>query len=462
MQLWGGRFQEKMDADAWALNTSLSFDRRLAKQDVLGSIAWARALQKAQVLNQQEMQQTISGLEKILTQFEDETFEFLESDEDIHTAVERRLGELIGEVAGKLHSGRSRNDQVATDFRLWLLQNLPLLDSALEHFQHTLIQRAETDFGLIMSGYTHLQRAQPLLLSHWWLSYFWGVVRDRQRLQDARKRLAWLPLGCGALAGTSYNIDRIALANELGFDTVAYNSIDAVSDRDFAAEFLFVAALIGVHLSRLAEAVILFSTAEFGFFELADAFSTGSSLMPQKKNPDVFELTRAKAGVLLGKLTGLLAILKGLPSTYDKDLQEDKQPVFQAYDTLMLMLPVISQALDTIKVNTKRMREVIDDGLLATDLADYLVLKRVPFREAHRLVGAMVRLASEKKLSLSQLPVEDYQQISAYFSADVYGIYNPERSIAKRRAVGGTAPEAVQEQIKTAKIIMGKLNHANK
>jgi argininosuccinate lyase len=450
MTLWGSRFSGKLDPDAWALTTSLPFDRRLARQDVTGSIAWASALAQAGVLSQQESGEISSGLQVILSEFESGVFNFVASDEDIHTAVERRLVELVGPVGGKLHTGRSRNDQVATDFRLWLLDVLPSLDAALSRLQSVLIARAESDLDALMPGYTHLQRAQPLLLSHWWLSHFWPLQRDRQRLSDLRKRLAVLPLGSGALAGTAFPVDRAALTQSLGFDTPSENSLDAVSDRDFSAEYLFACALSGVHLSRLAEAVVLFTTAEFDFFELSDAFATGSSLMPQKKNPDVFELARGKAGALLGLLAGLLAALKGLPSAYDKDLQEDKVPVFTATDTLLQLLPVLSGALQTLTVHRERMRLAIDASMLATDLADYLVARGLPFREAHNAAGNAVRLAASKGLPLDQLEDEDWRSLGD-FGADVRSVFDPQRSIERRSAIGGTAPEAVQAQIGKAK-----------
>jgi argininosuccinate lyase len=450
MTLWGSRFSGKLDPDAWALTTSLPFDRRLARQDVTGSIAWASALAQAGVLSQKESGEISSGLQVILSEFESGVFNFVASDEDIHTAVERRLVELVGPVGGKLHTGRSRNDQVATDFRLWLLDVLPSLDAALSRLQSVLIARAESDLDALMPGYTHLQRAQPLLLSHWWLSHFWPLQRDRQRLSDLRKRLAVLPLGSGALAGTAFPVDRAALTQSLGFDTPSENSLDAVSDRDFSAEYLFACALSGVHLSRLAEAVVLFTTAEFDFFELSDAFATGSSLMPQKKNPDVFELARGKAGALLGLLAGLLAALKGLPSAYDKDLQEDKVPVFTATDTLLQLLPVLSGALQTLTVHRERMRLAIDASMLATDLADYLVARGLPFREAHNAAGNAVRLAASKGLPLDQLEDEDWRSLGD-FGADVRSVFDPQRSIERRSAIGGTAPEAVQAQIGKAK-----------
>lgn len=453
MKLWGGRFSGKLDPAAWQLNASLSFDQRLARQDVRGSLAWAHALQQVDIITSDECDQICSGLNAIASEFEQELFTFHESDEDIHTAVERRLGELIGPLAGKLHTGRSRNDQVATDLRLWLIDHIPYLDAALSDLQKALLERAELDFGIMIPGYTHLQRAQPILLGHWWLSHFWPLQRDRERLDQMARRTSMMPLGAGALAGAPFPVDRQALAGALGFVEPSPNSLDAVSDRDFVAEFLFVATMIGLHLSRLAEMVILYSSAEFGFFVLSDQFSTGSSLMPQKKNPDMFELARGKAGTLLGKLVGLLATLKGLPSAYDKDLQEDKLPLFEAYDILVSLLPVLAGALRTLEVNPAGMRAAIDSAMLATDLADYLVDKGVSFRQAHQLVGQAVRAAADQGIGLDMLPLRVYQQISPSFADDVYKVFDPRQSISRRTAYGGTAPQAVREQLHLAQSI---------
>jgi argininosuccinate lyase len=436
------------------LNASIGFDRRLAAQDVRGSIAWAKAIAQAGLLTAEECMQIIAGLEAIAAEFASGAFEFQPGDEDIHSAVERRLGELIGPVAGKLHTGRSRNDQVATDFRLWVMDALPGLDSALRGLQSALLEQAEAAGEMLMPGYTHLQRAQPILLSHWWLSFFWPIQRDRERLQGLAAHLEILPLGCGALAGTPFPIDRTSLADALGFASPAPNSLDAVSDRDFAAEFLFCTAMTGIHLSKLAEAVILFNTAEFGFFELSDAFSTGSSLMPQKKNPDLFELARGKAAGLVGQLTGLLAMLKGLPSTYDKDLQEDKQPVFAAHDTLLALLPALAGAIRTLAVRPERMRVGIDAFMLATDLADYLVAKGVPFRQAHSYTGQAVRLAVDSGRPLDVLGLAEFQAISPVFGEDVYGVFDPLQSVSRRCAIGGTAPEAVRAQLNLARTLV--------
>ncbi len=451
MTLWGGRFSQKLDDLAWALNSSLPVDQRMAIQDVDGSIAWADAIHKAGILTDEEHASIALGLDTVRKEFASGEFIFVPSDEDIHTAVERRLSEIIGAAAGKLHTGRSRNDQVATDFRLWMLNAIPDLLSAFRLLQTALVEQAELAGETIMPGYTHLQRAQPILLGHWWLSHYWALKRDVERLSDLTKRVSVLPLGSGALAGAPFALDRDMLAKSLGFAEVSQNSLDAVSDRDFAAEYLFVCSMAAIHLSKLAEQVVLYTTAEFGFFELSDAFSTGSSLMPQKKNPDVFELTRGKAGTMIGLLTGLMATLKGLPSTYDKDLQEDKAPVFQATDTLLSILPVMAEALRTITVKPERMRNAIDSTMMATDLADYLVEKGVPFREAHSLAGKVVRAAGERNVRMEKLSLEAYQAISPVFEADVYQVFDPLESINKRNTVGGTSLQSVKNQIKKIK-----------
>ena len=453
MTLWGGRFSQGPDKQAWFLNASLPVDQRLAQEDVECSQAWARAITAAGVLTAAECTQMLSGLETVKAEFAAAEFVFKESDEDIHTAVERRLGELIGPLAGKLHTGRSRNDQVVTDFRAWLLKTVPALNQEIAALQKGLLQAAEAQQDTLLPGYTHLQRAQPITLAHWFLSFFWPLQRDRERLQDQVKRIAVSPLGSGALAGTTLAIDREKLAGEMGFASASQNSLDSVSDRDFAAEFLFTAALCAVHLSKLAESVVLFSSAEFGYFELSDAYSTGSSLMPQKKNPDVFELTRGKAGTLIGLLTGLMTTLKGLPSTYDKDLQEDKAPVFAAADTLLAILPVLAGALATMKVKSEKMAAAIDDGMMTTDLADYLVAKGVPFRQAHVILGNAIRLANEKGVTLKQLPLKEWQSLGP-FEEDLFAAFDPCHSVSLRNVQGGTAPEAVKKQLENAKALL--------
>ncbi len=454
MKLWTGRLSGSMDALAAQLNNSLPFDQRLAQVDVLGSMAWARALARAGIISEEEAGLILHGLETILEEFKQAAFEYQDSDEDIHTAVERRLTDMVGPVGGKLHTGRSRNDQVATDFCLWVQDKVHDLEKDLVGLQSVLVQRAEQDWGVVLPGYTHFQQAQPILLSHWWLSHFWALQRDRERLQAVGRAARVMPLGSGALAGTSFPIDRFALASDLGFDAPSPNSLDAVGNRDFAAEFLFWAALLGVHLSRLAEALILYSTSEFGFIVLADEYSTGSSLMPQKKNPDPLELARARSGFLTGRLVGLLTTLKGLPSAYDKDLQEDKPPVFEAADALAVLLPVMGGLLSTLAVRGDWMRAAINPQVMATDLADYLVKRGVPFRQAHAAVGKAVRRADELNVSLAVLPLEEWQAIQPAFGSDLFEMFDPEVSVAQRAAFGGTAPKAVMEQLELAKKIL--------
>ena len=456
MTLWGGRFSENQNQLAAEFNNSLPFDWRLAAADVRGSIAWALALARANVITTLEAEQLVAGLNTIQDEIEGGQLNFNTGEEDIHTLIERRLGEIVGPVAGKLHTGRSRNDQVATDFRLWTLDAIEQIDEQVKKLQAALITRAELDFewNVLLPGYTHFQRAQPILLSHWWLSHFWPLQRDRERWRQLRDRTAISPLGAGALAGTAFPIDREALAHDLGFSRAALNSLDAVADRDFAAEFLFVAALLGVHLSKLSEALILYSTIEFGFIELADAFSTGSSLMPQKKNPDPLELTRGKAGTLIGHLTGLLATLKALPSAYDKDLQEDKPAVFTAADTLLVMLPVVAGAIETLTVRADRMKAALDASMLATDLADYLVVRGVPFREAHGLAGRAVKKAIELEVSLDQLPVDQWKTISPLIEEDVARVFDFTASVDRRNVIGGTGREVVKQQLEEAKRVM--------
>jgi len=450
-KLWGGRFRGQLDPLMAELNNSIGFDRRLWAADIRGSQAYARALAAAGVITPAEAAQLVTGLDAVYAEFAGGAFAIVPSDEDIHTAVERRLTELIGDVAGKLHTGRSRNDQVATDMRLFLLEQLPSLDAAVRALQGALVGRAEAAGDTIMPGYTHMQRAQPVLFAHWLLSYFWMLERDRQRLADLARRVAVSPLGCGALAGHAFNVDRQALAGDLGFLDIAPNSLDAVSDRDFVAEFLFWGALTQIHLSRLAEDLIIWSTAEFGFVRLSDAYSTGSSLMPQKRNPDSLELLRGKTGRVMGNLLGLLTVLKGLPSTYNKDLQEDKEPLFDTLDTLSASLKVAAGVIATLEIDAGALRRACGEEMLSTDLADYLVRKGVPFRKAHGLVGQAVRLAEERGVGLSQLALEEYRAISPAFGDDLQEALSVEGSIASRDALGGTAPAAVRQQIEQAR-----------
>jgi argininosuccinate lyase len=454
--MWGGRFAESMNERMALFNNSFPFDRRMWAEDIRGSIAWARQLARAGVITADEAAEIERGLGLVHAEFAEGRFAAQPGDEDIHTAVERRLGELGGAVAGKLHTGRSRNDQVATDVRLWTLGAIERADAALRALQAALLAQAEAAGEALIPGYTHLQRAQPVLLGHWLLSHFWPLQRDRERLADCARRTATLPLGSGAIAGTPLQIDRAALAADLGMAAVTPNSIDAVSDRDFIAEFLAAAALIGIHMSRLAEDMVIYSTSEFGFVSLADAYSTGSSLMPQKKNPDSFELLRGKSGRLVGSLITLLTVMKGLPSAYDKDLQEDKEPLFDAADTLELALAVAAGAVATAQFHHMRMRAALDDAMLATDVADYLVERGVPFREAHRAVGMLVRAAEERGVTLSALPPDVYREIHSAFGDDIGEVYDLDRSAAARRVAGATAPSAVREQIAQARAALGE------
>jgi argininosuccinate lyase len=456
MTLWGGRFQQPTDALLRRFNDSIAFDQRLYAADIRGSVAYAGALAGAGVVSATEHRQLVLGLEQVLSEFEAGSFKLKSDDEDIHTAVERRLSELVGPVAGKLHTGRSRNDQVATDMRLYLLEQVPLLGKELVRLQTAIVDKAERHIRALMPGYTHLQQAQPVLFSHWLMSYFWKLQRDRQRLGTVAQQTSVLPLGAGALAGNRLAIDRKALAAELGFASVTQNSIDAVGDRDFLLEFLAWAALLQVHLSGLAEDLIIWSSPEYGFVELDDAYTTGSSLMPQKKNPDSLELLRGKSGRVVGHLVGLLIALKGVPSSYNKDLQEDKEGVFDVLDTLLMEFPVATGVIRTLSISERRMAAALDDSILATDLADYLVLKGVPFRESHHLVGRVVQRAEMLGLSLADLKLDEYQNISAAFAQDLYEVFDFRRSVAARTVEGGTAPDAVQAQIADAREQLAK------
>ncbi|WP_322487727.1 argininosuccinate lyase [Chloroflexus sp.] len=446
-RLWGGRFSEPTAAEMRRFNDSFRFDRRLADVDITGSIAWASALAQVGLISEAEHAELVRGLELVRAEFANGTFVAVGSDEDIHTAVERRLRELIGDAALKLHTGRSRNDQVATDMRLYTIGIARQLDRRLRDLQLALLAQAEQHADTLMPGYTHLQRAQPITFGHWCLAYVEMFARDRSRLRDAIARMRVLPLGAGALAGNSLGVERERLTELLDeFDELAANSLDAVSDRDFVAETLFVCALIGIHLSRLAEDVILYASSEFGFVELADAYSTGSSLMPQKKNPDSMELLRGKSGRLLGNLVALLTVLKGLPLTYNKDMQEDKEPLFDSFDTLDLGLQVAAAAIATMTVRRERMATALDDAMLATDLADELVRRGVPFRVAHGKAGQLVQRAIALGASLRHLPLSEYQAVEPSLDASIYAVFDMARSVAQKASYGGAAPQRVREQ----------------
>ncbi len=446
-KLWGGRFSDVLDPLMEEFNASIAFDRRLWQADIRGSQAYAQALARAGLLTPNEAEQIVAGLEQVAGEWRAEHFEVKAGDEDIHTANERRLTELIGPVAGKLHTGRSRNDQVATDLRLWLREELTKSEQELHTLIEVATERAENEIDLLMPGYTHLQPAQPTRWSHWLLGHAWAWQRDAQRLQDLLPRVNLLPLGNGALAGNPFPIDRDWLAQELGFAAPTPNSLDGVSDRDFVAETLFWATMTMLHISRWAEDLIIYSSREFGFVTLADAYSTGSSLMPQKKNPDSLELLRGKAGRVFGDMSGLLMTLKGLPSTYNKDLQEDKEPLFDAIDTLAGALPIAAGALATLTVKRDTMAQALVPEMLATDLAEYLVRKGVPFRETHDLAGEAVALAESEGIALSDLTLTALRSLHPAFDEDVLAIWSYERSVEQRDVRGGSSRRAVKEQI---------------
>jgi argininosuccinate lyase len=454
-KLWGGRFTESTDPTAARFTASLSFDRRLWSQDIAGSIAWAAALCRASLLTEDERRTIVKGLEAVGAEIAGGRFAFRPELEDIHTNIERRLTELCGPVGGKLHTGRSRNDQIVLDERLYLREAVGRIDEGLRRTQGALVERAEQTVGAPMPGYTHLQRAQPVTLGHHLLAYVFMLQRDRERLVACRARADVLPLGSGALAGTGFAIDREALARDLGFAAVSPNSLDAVSDRDYLAEFLSAAAIAGVHLSRLAADLTLWATAEFGFVEFADRFATGSSIMPQKKNPDVAELIRGKSGRLAGNLVALLTTLKGLPLAYNSDLQEDKEPFFDSVDTLEAILGVLPPLLASLTFRTDRMRQAAGEHFAtATDLADYLVRKGLPFREAHEIVGRVVLHASGRGAALEDLALEELRRFSPLIDADVKDALGVEASLRARAVTGGTAPAAVAQALERARALV--------
>jgi argininosuccinate lyase len=454
-QLWGGRFSGQTDPLMRQFQDSIYFDVRLWEADLDGSRAYAKALARAGVISTEEADVLQDGLDEIWAEFAQNRFELKSSDEDIHTAVERRLGELVGEVAGKLHTGRSRNDQAATDTRLWLKRQIVKLRAQVVTLQQAIIAKAEEYVNVIMPGYTHLQQAQPVRFAHWLLSYGWMLQRDKERLDDLTRRVDVLPLGSGALAGNPLGIDRSFLAEALGFAALSANSMDAVGDRDYLLEFLSWAAITQMHLSRLAEDLIIYSSREFGFVAIADAYATGSSLMPQKKNADSLELIRGKTGRIVGHLTGLLTTLKGLPSTYNKDLQEDKEPLFDTVDTLMLTLPITTGVVSTLTIDASKIYDSMDSAMLATELADYLVTKGMPFRQAHHLVGEIVRKAIELDQPLFSFPLAAYQQFSPLFDRDVHQWLTFNRAADRRTSPGGTGEAAVREQLVSLRGLVG-------
>ncbi|KLO12640.1 argininosuccinate lyase [Schizopora paradoxa] len=449
-KLWGGRFTGKTDPLMHDFNQSLSYDKRMHVQDINGSIAYARALSLSGILTKEEVKTIVKGLEQVRAEWASGQFEVKADDEDIHTANERRLSEIIGPLGGKLHTGRSRNDQVATDMRLWLLDAVREMDKALTELIGVMVERADKEKDILMPGYTHLQRGQPIRWSHLLLSHAFYFHNDLQRLKELIPRISVLPLGCGALAGNPFNIDREFLARELGFLSLAPNSLWGVGDRDFVVEFMMWASLTMTHVSRMAEDLVVYSTAEFGFVTLSDAYSTGSSIMPQKKNPDSLELLRGKSGRIFGNMAGFVMSLKGLPSTYNKDLQEDKEPMFDTYDHVLASLNIANGVIATMNVHKEKMEAALTLDVLATDLADYLVRKGIPFRETHHISGRAVALAEARNVQLHQLSLKDYQSLSPLFEEDVHKVvFDFEASVERRCAIGGTSKGMVERQIAT-------------
>jgi argininosuccinate lyase len=453
-KLWGGRFTGQIDPGFARYNRSFGFDRRLFEADVRGSLAHCEGLRAAGVLNDEEASAVSAGLRRLLARAEAEGAGFFDDEaaEDVHSFIEARLTELVGDAGRRLHTGRSRNDQVATALRLWLREEIDRCADALRGAQAALLDLADTHADAVLPGYTHLQRAQPVLFAHWCLAYFEMFARDRERLSDARRRVNVMPLGSAALAGTSHPIDRELVAKELGFDSVSRNSLDAVSDRDFCVEFAAAAALVMAHLSRLAEDLIIYATNEFGFVELSDAVATGSSLMPQKKNPDALELVRGKTGRVYGHAFALLTIIKGLPLTYNKDMQEDKEAVFDTADTVRDSLEVTATVLRNVRLREARARDAASVGYMnATEMADYLVRRGQPFREAHEAAGRMVLHALSKGLELHELELEELREFSPLVSEDVYEALSLEQTLATKSQAGGTSPERVREALTAAR-----------
>ncbi|WP_163265779.1 argininosuccinate lyase [Chelativorans alearense] len=449
-RMWGGRFASGPDAVMEAINASIGFDKKLYAQDIRGSLAHAAMLVETGIISAEDERKIAHGLNTILSEIEAGTFEFSAKLEDIHMNVEARLAELIGPAAGRLHTARSRNDQVALDFRLWVKEELQRVDAALGGLLEAFLARAEEHVATVMPGFTHLQTAQPVTFGHHLMAYVEMFGRDRSRVRDAILRLDECPLGAAALAGTGFPVDRHMTAKALGFREPTRNSIDTVSDRDFALEFLSVAAICATHLSRLAEEIVIWSTPQFGFVRLSDAFSTGSSIMPQKKNPDAAELIRAKTGRINGGLVGLLTVMKGLPLAYSKDMQEDKEAVFDAAETLDLMLAAMTGMVGDLEVDGRAMRKAAGSGFsTATDLADWLVREAgLPFREAHHVTGRAVALAEERKCGLERLPLDDLKAIHPAITDGVYSVLSVTNSVKSRTSYGGTAPAEVRRQIR--------------
>lgn len=452
-KLWGGRFAGGPAPELEAVNRSIGTDIRLWPFDIRLSQAWASALGSAGVLSDTDVVAIRTGLDQVGKRI-GAGEQPLPSDEDVHTFVDRLLHEEAGEPAGRLHTGRSRNDQVATGTRLWTMDALTRVDALVRDVQRAIVEQASAQIDALMPAYTHLQRAQPVSVAHWLLAHFWALSRDRTRLTAARRAAAVLPLGSGAIAGSAFAVPREQLQRELGFESISPNSIDAVGDRDFIADALYALTLVGTHLSRVAEDLILFGSSEFGFVRFGDAYSTGSSMMPQKRNPDALELARGSSARMLGDLTSILVTLKGLPSGYNKDLQEDKRNLFDAVDGMSLLLPAVAGSIATLTFDRARMRAAVSGAMMATDLADYLVRKRVTFREAHGAVGRLVREAEEKNIDLAALPFSSFSAAHAAFGEDVLNELKPETSLGHREIPGGTGLSAVRSQLEAARCLL--------
>ncbi len=457
MKLWGGRFTKNTSGIMEEFNASINFDKRMYAEDIEGSIAHCTMLAKQGIISDDERDIIINGLKKVFGEIEQGEFKFLISDEDIHMSIEKRLIQIVGPVGGKLHTARSRNDQVAVDIRLYLKKEITEIKELLEELQNIIVKNAEIYKNVILPGYTHLQRAQPILFGHHLMAYYEMFKRDISRLEDCYNRMNLLPLGAGALAGTTFPIDRHFVAEKLGFPAPTENSLDTVSDRDFIIEINFVISMIMMHLSRFSEEIIIWSTTEFGFITLDDTYSTGSSIMPQKKNPDAAELVRGKTGRVYGNLIGILTVMKGLPLAYNKDTQEDKEGVFDSIDTVKIALTVFEGMLDTMKVNEDKMKAAIYEGFTnATDVADYLAKKGLPFRDAHKVVGEIVLYCEEKKKLISEMSLDEYKKFSELFEDDVTEKVSIEGCIRERNSYGGTSYREVQRQIDNAKKKMNK------
>ena len=449
---WSGRFAEPVDRLTQRYTASVSFDRRLAEFDIQGSLAHARMLSRCAILPKGDLEAIERGMAQVATEIREGRFDWSVAREDVHLNIEHRLTELVGDAGKRLHTARSRNDQIATDIRLWLRAEIDSLLALLKAVRARLLDLADANAATVMPGFTHMQVAQPVTFGHHLMAYFEMFSRDAERLTDCRRRVNRLPLGAAALAGTSFPIDRESVAAELGFDSVCENSLDAVSDRDFAVEFLATGALAMAHVSRLAEELVLWMNPRFGFVDIADRFCTGSSIMPQKKNPDVPELMRGKTGRVYGSLVALLTLMKAQPLAYNKDNQEDKEPLFDAADTLSDTFTILAELLGGVTARPDRMRAALAEGFAtATDLADYLVRKGVPFRDAHEIVARAVREAEIAGRDLAELSVAQLQAFSPHIEADVFDVLTPEGSVASRRHTGGTAPEAVRAAIARAR-----------